>query len=110
LNFYNVDSGIVLSIYAAYAKRTILRPFVPPPALVRLKTACPVSREEALYAMTTVLALNGVALVEDGEKFVQAVVMPQRSMVTTHAPKADPTAENFCRNRSNRSPTSSSSN
>ena len=65
------------------------RPATLPPSSLRLKTTCPITRKEALYAMATVLALNGIAVVQDGEKFVQAVPMVQRAMVTAR-PQAGP--------------------
>jgi hypothetical protein len=61
--------------------------------LLHLKTACPLSREEAVYGMATVLALNGVAAVEDGEKFVQVLPVSQRAFLTARAPKPDPGAK-----------------
>jgi hypothetical protein len=88
----NADPGQVLALYSDISQRTILRPFALPPSRVRLKITCPVSREEAAYAMATVLALNGIAVVEDGEKFVQVVPMPQRSLVTARSPRSEPAA------------------
>src|SRR6266850_5693754 len=64
INLVNVDTDMVLPMYASISRRTLLRPGVPPPALIHLKTTCPLTREEALYAIETVLALNGVALME----------------------------------------------
>src|ERR1051326_4309476 len=93
INFINVDAAMVLPMYASISHRTILRPMTLHSAPVNLKAACPLTPEETLYAMATVFALNGVALVEDGEKFVQAVPMVQRSMVTVHAPKPEPGAK-----------------
>jgi hypothetical protein len=92
MNFSNVDAPQVLAVYAYIGHRTVLRP-ITLNALVHLKTTCAISREEALYAMATVLALNGVAVMEDGEKLIQAVPMVQRSMVNLHAPKSDPAAK-----------------
>ena len=92
INLFNVDAGTVLSIYAVLGGRTVLRPATLPYSPVRLKTTCPVTREEATYAMETVFALNGIALVKDGEKFFQAVPMVQRARVNAGAPMPDPSA------------------
>ncbi len=93
IRFINCDVTQVLPIYASISHRTILRSITLHSAPVCLKTACPLSREEAIYAFATVFALNGVAVVQDGQKFVQAVPMIQRSMVAARAPKPDPAAK-----------------
>src|SRR6266566_5293884 len=92
INLFNVDGGTVLSIYAILSGRTVLRPATLPYSPVRLKTTCPVTREEAAYAMVTVFALNGISIVEDGEKFVQIVPMVQKARVNARAPRRDPGA------------------
>jgi len=90
ISFMNAELTQVLPIYAAISGRTVLRSMLASPP-VRLKSIGPLTREEINYAITTVLALNGVAIVEDGEKFVQVVPMPHRSLVTTQAPKPSAT-------------------
>jgi hypothetical protein len=88
INFPSTDLENVLPIYAELRDRTILRPTFLPAARIRFVTACPLSKEEAIYAMTTVLALNGVGVVEDGEKFLQVVPRNELSKVNAAAPKA----------------------
>src|SRR5262249_46747848 len=92
MNLMNVDAAEVLRLYAEMSGRTILRPLSLPPILVRLKTTRPLSREEMAYAIETVFALNGIAVVEDGERFAQVVPMVQCSMVVARAPKPEPGA------------------
>jgi hypothetical protein len=62
-------------------QRTILRPatlYGPP---VSLRTQVTLSPTEAAYALATILALNGIAVVDDGVSFVQVVPMGQRAQV-----------------------------
>jgi hypothetical protein len=93
IEFVLADLNQVLSIYAFMSQRTVLRPISLPSPAVSLKTQCALSKEEALYAFTTVLALNGIRVAEDGAKFVQMVPMP--SQVITGAPPPEPGAKLF---------------
>jgi hypothetical protein len=95
IDFAGADLGQVLPIYAAISQRSILRPMSLPSPPVTLKSSCPLSREETVYAMATVLALNGIAVVEDGEKFARVVPMAQRADVRTRAPKPEAGAKLF---------------
>jgi hypothetical protein len=95
INFQHADLNQVLSIYAEMSQRTILRPITLPAPTVSLKTQCVLSKEEALYAFATVLALNGIFMVDDGPKFVQVVPMWQRDQVKKAAPKPAPGAKLF---------------
>jgi hypothetical protein len=95
INFRGADLGQVLSIYASMSQRTILRPATLPGPVVSLQSASALTRQEAVYAMATVFELNGISLVDDGEKFVQVLPMAQRATVKTNAPKPDPGAKLF---------------
>jgi hypothetical protein len=95
INFSGADLGQVLSIYGVMSQRTILRSGDLPRLVVRLKTECALTHEEAVYAIATVLALNGVSMVDDGTKFVQIVPTAQRAQVKTRAPKPQPSAKLF---------------
>jgi hypothetical protein len=99
INFSGADLNQVLSIYATLRQKTILRPAILPWATVRLKTQGRLTREEVLYALETVLALNGVALVDDGAKFVQVVPIGQRAQVKTNCPAPEPGAKQFDPNK-----------
>ncbi len=88
----NVDAATTVSLYGKIKHRTILRP-ISIPGLINFKNTCILSEEEAAYGIATALALNGVGLVDDGDKFVQAVPMSQRALITPRAPKADVHAE-----------------
>lgn len=95
IDFKQADLDQVLSIYASISQRTILRPITLPAPTVNLKTQCPLTREEAIYAFATVLALNGICVMDDGPKFVQVVPMWQRDQVKKAAPKPEPGAKLF---------------
>jgi len=95
IDFNHADLNQVLSIYASISERTVLRPITLPAPTVNLKTQCPLTREEAIYAFATVLALNGICVVDDGPKFVQVVPMWQRDQVKKAAPKPESGAKLF---------------
>jgi hypothetical protein len=95
VNFPGTDLNQVLSIYCELKDRTILRTrFLPSPS-IRFKNQCPLTREELVYALETVLALNGICSVDDGPSFVQIVPAALRSQVDTHAPAAETGAKLF---------------
>ena len=93
INFGGADLNQVLPLYAALSQRTVLRPATLPAPTINLLTRNRLTRPEVVYAIATVLALNGICLVDDGAKFVQAVPTVQRAMVKTEAPKPEPGAE-----------------
>jgi hypothetical protein len=95
INFTQADLNQVLALYASLSQRTVLRPVTLPVPTINLKTQCALTKEEALYAFETVLALNGVCVVDDGPKFVQVVSAWQRDQVKKAAPKPEPGAKLF---------------
>jgi len=76
-NFPAIDLNTFLGFYAELVGRTILRPANLPAPLVTLKTQTPLTRTEALQAFDTVLAMNGISMINVGEKFVKAVSQQQ---------------------------------
>jgi general secretion pathway protein D len=62
-------------IYAMVSGRTVLRPYQLQAKYqqITLKAETDWTRQEAIYAMDTVLALNDIAMIPVGEKFVKAV-------------------------------------
>ena len=95
INFMQADLNQVLAVYAVMSQRTILRSIFLPAPTVRLNTQSPLSKDEALYALATVLSLNGICMVDDGAKFVQVAPMAQRDQIKTNAPKPEPGAKLF---------------
>ena len=77
INWTSADLAQVLSIYAQYVGRTILRPASLPDAKIILKTETPLTRTEVIQALQAVLALNNISIVNMGEKFVKVVQSDQ---------------------------------
>jgi general secretion pathway protein D len=70
-NWPSVDVNQVLDVYAGLVGRTVLRAGLPS-ASITLQTQSPLTKSEAIEALQAVLALNGIALVNIGDKFVKA--------------------------------------
>jgi general secretion pathway protein D len=84
INFQGADLNQVLEIYSMLVNRTILRQATLPAAPIVLKTQGQLTVREGIQALDAVLALNGITMVNVGEKFVKAVVEAQGN--TTGAP------------------------
>jgi general secretion pathway protein D len=76
INFEGVDVDQVLDVYARYVGRTLLRAGLPAAKIV-LHTETPLTKDEVIQALQGVLALNGIALINIGDKFVKAVPVAQ---------------------------------
>jgi general secretion pathway protein D len=72
INFQGVDVNQVLEVYAQLVGRTLLRAGLPSASIV-LKTQTPLTRTEAIQALQAVLALNGISVVNVGDKFVKVL-------------------------------------
>ena len=77
INFRAVDMNDVLTLYAEYVGRTLLRPTSLPAVVITLKTQTPLTKPEVIQALEAVLALNGISIIPVGEKF--AKVVPSQS-------------------------------
>jgi len=73
LQLVNMPLEQFLEIYANYVKRTILRASALPNLNVTLQAQTPLTVEEAIQAMDSVLSLNGYTTIPVGEKFVTFV-------------------------------------
>ena len=75
LNFQDASSDLVIMEYALRTGRTpILSPAVPKVTItLRTTPDSPLTDEEYLRAIREVLALNGIILIEEGEKFIRVV-------------------------------------
>ncbi len=72
LQMANIEQ--VLSLYAELTQRTVLRNTLQLPKVdVMLSNQTAWTREEAIQALDTVLAMNGISMVNVGDKFVSAV-------------------------------------
>ena len=76
INFQGVDVNQVLDVYAKLVGRTLLRAGLPAAQIV-LHTETPLTKSEAIQALQAVLALNGIALVNVGDKFVKVLPVDQ---------------------------------
>jgi type II secretory pathway component GspD/PulD (secretin) len=81
INFPATDLNQVLQIYSELVGRTVLRPTTLPAPTITLKTQTPLTRHEAIQAFDAVLALNGIAVVNVGDKFVKVVPTAQAGQV-----------------------------
>ncbi len=75
--FFNIDNmplAQVLEQYSALVNRTILRSSqLPITTFITLKTQNNLTRSEAISALETVMAMNGITIVPVGEKFMKVV-------------------------------------
>jgi general secretion pathway protein D len=89
IDFQGVDAKQVLEVYAQLVGRTLLQAGVPNATIV-LKTETPLTRAEAVQALQAVLALNGIAVVNFGDKFVKVVPYDQAGQVAEEFNNQDP--------------------
>ena len=92
INFPAVDIDQVLPIYAELVNRTILRASTLPAGKITLKTQTPLTKREAIDALNAVLGMNGVAMINIGDKFVKAVPSPQGGQAGAKLNRDDPSA------------------
>ncbi len=87
LNFEDAELAQVLKVYQSLSGRTVVRPGALPAVKIGLQNETPLTRQEALQALDTVLAQNGITMVLQGAKFVKAV--PSAQAVTEAAPMVE---------------------
>jgi len=73
----------VLDLYGKLVNRQILRPSSLPAPSISMKTETPLSKQDAIQALGATLALNGIAMVNVGDRFTQA--MPEAQVNTAGA-------------------------
>jgi general secretion pathway protein D len=77
-NFLGVPLDQLLDIYGELVNRTLLRSMsgpaaVPKDATIVLKTQTPLTRTQAIQALETILGMNGITIVNIGDKFAKVV-------------------------------------
>jgi general secretion pathway protein D len=77
INFPSADLNQVLDVYAGLVNRTILRPANLGAPQITLKTQTPLTKREAIQALDAVLALNGISVINIGDKFAKVVPAAQ---------------------------------
>jgi general secretion pathway protein D len=74
IDFRGVDLAQVLKVYAELVNRTVLRPGnLAAQQQIFLTSQTPLTKREAMQALDAVLGINGVAMINVGDKFVKAV-------------------------------------
>jgi len=73
IDFRAADLNQVLDIYSDMVKRTVLRPATLPAPTITLTTKGQLTMREGIQALEAVLALNGITMVNMGDKFVKAL-------------------------------------
>ncbi len=73
IDFRNAELTQVLDIYSLLVNRTLLRPATLPNPSIFLKTQGQLTMREGIQALEAVLALNGIAIVNVGDKFAKVV-------------------------------------
>ena len=73
IKFVSADLSQALEIYQELSGRTILRPSRLPWASLTVRSQREASRAEAIWMLDALLAINGVTMVPEGDKFVFAL-------------------------------------
>ncbi len=73
IKFQDTDISQVLDIYQELTGRTVLRPASLPASKITIRSQTPLTRAEAIHALDSILAMNQVSMIPQGEKFVKAV-------------------------------------
>ncbi len=74
LKFQDADLVQVLDIYQELTGLTVMRPAGLPAAKITIRSQTPLTRSEAIAALDTILAMNQITMIKQGDKFVKAVV------------------------------------
>lgn len=99
VNFHAAPIDLVLQTYADFVHRTLLRsPSINSQATITLVQQNPLTKTELIQAMDAVLAMNNIAMVPIGDKFikvvpvtdVQGVGMPINDMNASMLPQFGP--------------------
>ena len=77
IDFRGADLNQVLEIYSRLVNRTLLRPATLPAPTIVLTTQGQLTMREGIQALEAVLALNGITMVNVGDKFVKVVAEAQ---------------------------------
>jgi type II secretory pathway component GspD/PulD (secretin) len=84
IKFQDADLIQVLDVYQELTGRTVVRPATLPAAKVTIRSQTPLTRSEAIMALDTILAMNGITMIPQGTKFVKA--LPEANAPNAGAP------------------------
>jgi general secretion pathway protein D len=73
IKFQDADLLQVLDFYQDLTGRTVIRPASLPAVKISVRTQTPLTRREAVQLLDSILAMNQITMVPQGEKFVKAV-------------------------------------
>jgi type II secretory pathway component GspD/PulD (secretin) len=73
LSIQEMEINQLLDLYQEVSGRTVLRPATLTSPKITLKAATKLTRKEALEALDSILSLNQVSMVPQGEKFIKAL-------------------------------------
>jgi general secretion pathway protein D len=76
-NFPKLELADFLAIYSELSGKTVLRAAVLAGQPISFRTQTPLTRREAMQAFDTLLAMNGITMINQGKKFVKAVPFAQ---------------------------------
>jgi general secretion pathway protein D len=93
IKFQDADLLQVLEVYQELTGRTVLRPNNLPQTKISIRSQTPLTRREAIAALDSILAMNQVAMIAQGDKFVKAV--PEAQAVQQAAPFNELPSEAF---------------
>jgi hypothetical protein len=86
----NADFEQFLRLFSELLNRTLLRPGSLPRPQIKFVTQRPMAKSDVLYAFETILVLNNITAMDDGEKFVQVVTIQEVPKLWFRAPKVEP--------------------
>jgi len=89
IKFSEADLSQVLEIYQELTGRTVLRPASLPAAKITIKSQTQLTRTEAIQALDSILSMNQITMIPQGEKFIKAVPeaqSPKEANRTTDLP------------------------
>ena len=89
IKFSEADLSQVLEIYQELTGRTVLRPASLPAAKITIKSQTQLTRTEAIQALDSILSMNQITMIPQGDKFIKAVPeaqSPKEANRTTDLP------------------------
>ncbi len=92
VNWSAADLNQVLATYSDISRRTLIRGMSLRSASIRFQNQGSLTISEFLYAIKVILALNGIAVLDDGERFAQVVPLNQAADIKLRAPRPEPSA------------------
>jgi general secretion pathway protein D len=90
IKFNEADLSQVLEIYQELTGRTVLKPNTLAQAKISIRTQTPLTRAEAVQALDSILSMNGITMVPQGEKFVKAIQEAQAGQAGQQFNNIDP--------------------